>query len=121
MRIAVVDDDKEITRYLAAALPEKGLLVETFSSGAALKTAMPRDTFDAVVIDWNMPGPNGTEVIEAMQARPEWKSIPSILVTDETNTQRIESALQAGANCCLGKPFRPEKLKQALLTIGIAV
>jgi len=64
MRIAIVDDDREITRSLAAALPGKGLLVEVFSNGAALKTAIARDTFDAVVIDWNMPGETGLDIVK---------------------------------------------------------
>ena len=56
MRIAVVDDDRELTRYLVAALPDDGFTVEAFGNGAAVKTALARNTYDAVIIDWNMPG-----------------------------------------------------------------
>lgn len=103
MRIAVVDDDNEITRYLAAALPEKGLLVEAFSNGAALKTAIPRDTFDAVVIDWNMPGVSGIEIVKwatATLADPP----PFLMMTSRSDDADIVAGLEAGASDYIVKP-----------------
>jgi DNA-binding response OmpR family regulator len=103
MRIAVVDDDKEITRYLAAALPEKGLLVEAFGNGAALKAAMRRDTFDAVVIDWNMPGGSGIEIVRwattALADPP-----PFLVMTSRSDEADIVAGLEAGAIDYIVKP-----------------
>jgi len=103
MRIAVVDDDKEIIRYLAAALPEKGLLVETFGSGAAIKRAMPRDTFDAVLIDWNMPGESGIEIVRwatSTLADPP----PFLMMTSRSGEADIVAGLEAGASDYIVKP-----------------
>lgn len=103
MRIAVVDDDREITRSLAAALPVRGLLVETFGNGAALKTAIARDTFDAVVIDWNMPGETGIDIVKwataALTDPP-----PFLMMTSRSDEADIIAGLQAGASDYIVKP-----------------
>lgn len=103
MRIAVVDDEREITRYLAAALPEKGLLVEAFSNGAALKTAIARDTFDAVVIDWNMPGESGLEIVRGVTATLA-DPPPFLMMTSRSDEADIVAGLEAGASDYIVKP-----------------
>lgn len=103
MRIAVVDDDREMTRYLTAALPEKGLTVDAFGNGGALKTAIARDTYDAVVIDWNMPGQTGIEIIK-------WATMtlgnppPFLIMTSRSAEADIVAGLQAGASDYIVKP-----------------
>lgn len=103
MRIAVVDDDKEITRHLAAALPEKGLLVEVFANGAALKTAISRDTFDAVVIDWNMPGETGLDIVKWATATLN-DPPPFLMMTSRSDEADIVAGLEAGASDYIVKP-----------------
>ena len=103
MRIAVVDDDKEITRHLAAALPEKGLLVEVFANGAALKTAICRDTFDAVVIDWNMPGETGLDIVKWATATLT-DPPPFLMMTSRSDEADIVAGLEAGASDYIVKP-----------------
>lgn len=103
MRIAVVDDDKVITSYLAAALPEKGLVVEVFDNGAALKTAIARDTYDAIVIDWNMPGETGIEIVKwatSTHASPP----PFLMMTSRSDECDIVAGLEAGASDYIVKP-----------------
>lgn len=104
MRIAVVDDDREVTQSLAAALPEKGLLVETFSNGVAFKTGMARDTFDAVVLDWNMPGETGLDIVKwatATLADPP----PFLMMTSRSDEADIVAGLEAGASDYIVKPI----------------
>lgn len=103
MRIAVVDDDKEITGFLTAALAEKGLSVAAFSNGAALKTMITRDTFDAVIIDWNMPGETGIEIVRwatSTLADPP----PFLIMTSRSYEADIIAGLEAGASDYIVKP-----------------
>ncbi len=103
MRIAVVDDDKEITSFLTAALAAKGLSVAAFSNGAALKTSITRDTFDAVVIDWNMPGETGIEIVRwatSTLADPP----PFLIMTSRSYEADIIAGLEAGASDYIVKP-----------------
>lgn len=103
MRIAVVDDDREITTHLAAALSARGLVVEAFSDGAALRRALARDTFDAVVIDWNMPGETGLEIVrDATTTLPS--PPPFLLMTSRSDESDVVAGLTAGARDYIVKP-----------------
>lgn len=117
---AIVTDDSRATRLiLKKILEELKFEVRMAEDGGELLNALTEETPDLCLIDWNMPGMNGTEVIRAMQRHPEWREIPAILVTDETLQERIDSALEAGARAHLGKPFKVERLKTLLDEIGI--
>lgn len=109
MRIAVVDDDPEMIADLVRRLGARGLAVEAFASGAALRTALVRDTFDAVVIDWNMPGATGLEIIE--EARASLAAPPPFLMmTSRSDAADIVAALTAGASDYIVKPAQIEVL-----------
>lgn len=103
MRIAVVDDDREITAHLVAELSARGLLVEAFASGAAAKTALARDTFDAVVIDWNMPGQTGIEIVREATATLT-NPPPFLIMTSRSDDADIVAGLEAGASDYIVKP-----------------
>ncbi len=103
MRIAIVDDDHEITAHLVAELSARGLLVEAFGSGAAAKTALARDTFDAVVIDWNMPGQTGIEIVREATATLT-NPPPFLIMTSRSDDADIVAGLEAGASDYIVKP-----------------
>ncbi len=109
MIIAVVDDDPEITTQLAAQLSARGLAVETFASGAALRTALVRGTFDAVVIDWNMPDASGLEIIREASASLVGAP-PFLMMTSRSDAADIVAALEAGASDYIVKPAHIEVL-----------
>lgn len=117
---AIVTDDSRATRLiLKKILEELKFEVELMEDGGALLNTLTEETPDLCLIDWNMPGMNGTEVIRAMQSHPDWCDIPAILVTDEKLQDRIDSALEAGASAYLAKPFKAENLQQVLDGIGL--
>lgn len=103
IRITVVDDDKEIVTRLSGSLAGKGLLVETFSNGAALKTAFARDTYDAVVIDWNMPGETGIEIVKWATSTLD-NPPPFLMMTSRSDEADIVAGLEAGASDYIVKP-----------------
>ena len=117
---AIVTDDSRATRLiLKKILEELKFEVELMEDGGELLNTLTEETPDLCLIDWNMPGMNGTEVIRAMQNHPDWCDIPAILVTDEKLQDRIDSALEAGASAYLAKPFKADSLKQVLDGIGL--
>ncbi len=103
MRVAIVDDDKDVTGHLAAALTGNGLSVAVFGNGAAFRTAIARNTFDAVVIDWNMPGENGIEIVKwAAAAIPD--PPPFLMMTSRSDEADVVAGLEAGASDYIVKP-----------------
>lgn len=64
--------------------------------------------FDLVLMDWNMPNLTGIEALRVI--RSVGKKVPVIMVTTETDKDRIVEAIKAGANQYIFKPFKPKML-----------
>lgn len=71
-----------------------------------------------VLADWNMPQMNGLEFVKALRSDPRYASIRVMMVTTETNLDRMTLALEVGANEYLMKPFTPEMVMDKLRLIG---
>ena len=103
MRVAIADDEIDVTQFLAKIVEEQGHVAVTFSDGQLLAQALVRDTFDLVIIDWMMPGKDGLATIkwmeETLTERP-----PVIMMTNRTAKQDISDALNAGADDYITKP-----------------
>jgi DNA-binding response OmpR family regulator len=103
MRVAIVDDDRDVTGPLASALAANGLSVEVFGNGAAFRTAIARNTYDAVLIDWNMPGENGIEIVKwAATTFPD--PPPFLMMTSRSGEADVVTGLEAGASDYIVKP-----------------
>ena len=119
---AIVTDDSRATRMiLGKLLGDLGFEVQLAEDGPALFDLLNEAVCDLCLVDWNMPGMNGTQVIRTLQSHPAWSEIPSIIVTDETMKERIASALEAGAIGYLPKPFQKEALKELRSIAGLEV
>lgn len=107
MQIAVVDDNLEEVQAVIAALEAGGDQCRRFASAAALIAALRRDTYDLLLLDWNMPGMSGLELLgwlgENLPARP-----PVIMLTSRTAKEDIVAALEAGADDFIIKPEDPD-------------
>jgi DNA-binding response OmpR family regulator len=106
MQIAVVDDNPEEVQAVIAALEGAGDQCRRFPTAAALIAALRRDTFDLLLLDWNLPGMTGLELLgwlgENLPARP-----PVIMLTSRTAKEDIVAALEAGADDFIIKPEDP--------------
>ena len=103
MRVAIADDETDVTDFLKAIVEELGHLAVTFSDGNALVQALARDTFDLVILDWMMPGKDGIELLKWMEGSLEEKP-PVIMMTNRTAKADIAEALNAGAADYITKP-----------------
>ncbi|WP_438727295.1 response regulator transcription factor [Parasphingorhabdus sp. DH2-15] len=103
MRIAIADDDNEILDFLERIISGMSHVVVRFSDGDRLVSALLRDTFDLVMVDWNMPGKTGLEVIKWVQEKMT-EAPPIIMMTSRSAKQDITTALQSGADDYVTKP-----------------
>ncbi len=103
MRVAIAEDDPEMRTYVAAALLEAGHKVETFANGREIITGLQRDTFDLVMVDWNMPAKDGMDVIRWAHEHLS-PSPPIIVLTSRSDKSDVVSALEAGADDYIVKP-----------------
>jgi two-component system chemotaxis response regulator CheY len=66
-----------------------------------------------------MPEMNGYEFIRSVRSSSEWRELPLMMVTTETEMEQVVKALAAGANEYLMKPFTPEMVEEKLQILGI--
>jgi CheY-like chemotaxis protein len=105
--ILVVDDDDAI-RALLRAMIERGphRVIEAINGEAAL-SAIRRSRPDLVVLDVNMPGPDGPEVCRQLRADATTRGLPVLVLTAAVQEEERRRALDAGATGFLKKPFSP--------------
>jgi len=110
MRIAILEDDPALADQMAHALQGAGHSSQLFRTGAALVTALKRDTFDMLVLDWNLPDMSGIEVLG--WTRDHLESVPPILfVTSRGDEADIVRALDLGADDYVVKPIKVAELQ----------
>ena len=119
MRALVVDDSGAVRAYLRKILAALGFEVAEAGDGReALGSLRSYPAMSLVLLDWNMPGMNGIEVLSEMRADPTFGDVCVMMVTTETATEEITYALNSGANEYVMKPFTPDIIHQKLQALG---
>jgi len=119
----VIDDSRTIRRILAATLGELGFEVCQAENGrAALTTiveARNADPISLALVDWNMPEMNGLEFVRALRADSRNAGMVVVMVTTETAVDQMVTALDAGANEYVMKPFTKDVIQDKLRLLGV--
>ncbi|MGA3069061.1 MAG: response regulator [Terracidiphilus sp.] len=117
----VVDDSRTIRIIIRRILIELGYEVCEAANGIeALKMLETEKTAVKLVLaDWNMPEMNGMELLKSLRQNPEFDSLKVIMVTTETEMDQMASALEAGANEYVMKPFTKDILVEKLELVGM--
>ena len=102
-RVLVIDDDEKITALFADFFGDR-YSVEAVHSGAAGLSAIERQRPDLVLLDINMPGMSGLEVLKEIKRLDQ--RLPVIMVTANNEIAAAETALKTGAFAYLPKPFQ---------------
>jgi two-component system response regulator GlrR len=102
--VLVVEDDPEMRRLLRDALGQDGFLVWEETSADSLVEALERQAPNLVVLDKELPGPGGLDVLSYLATRHP--SIPVVLITAFGSPAVRVEALRRGATVYLEKPFR---------------
>ncbi len=103
MRIAIVDDELEMRTYVSSLLSARDYSCTQFAGGREAITAFARDTFDLLIVDWNMNGLSGLEVVQWVRKNLE-TPMPIIMLTSRSDEHDIVEGLEAGADDFIIKP-----------------
>ena len=98
---------------LVSTLEELDLPVkidEAESGFEALRT-LPRERYDLIITDINMPDINGLELVSFAKQNPVYRGIPLIIVSTEGSDRDRDKGLELGADAYLVKPFDPDVLR----------
>lgn len=103
MRIAVVDDDEEVTEFVSASLRAAGYGCSIYRTGMALLAALRRQTFDLLLLDWNLPDSTGVDLLRSIR-ETNARSAAVIMLTSRSEKDDVTTALRAGADDYVVKP-----------------
>jgi len=107
MRVLVVDDDVELAGLLRFALANAGYEVVTAFDGVQALSQFEAHAPDLVVLDVNLPGLDGFQVLAALRGRSE---VPVMMLTVRASEEDEVHGLDLGADDYLRKPFSPRAL-----------
>jgi two-component system chemotaxis response regulator CheY len=113
-RILIVEDSATMRSLLASTLEDLGVPVKITeaSSGFEALRCLPREEYDLVVTDINMPDINGLELVSFVKNNDKYSKIPLVIVSTEGSERDRDKGLGLGADAYLVKPFDPEALRQ---------
>lgn len=105
MRIAVLEDDAAQTELIQSWFREAGHDCHAFAAGNEFKSALQHETFDLLVMDWNLPDTSGPDVLAWVRENLDWH-IPVLFVTSRDHEEDIVFALEHGADDYMTKPLK---------------
>jgi CheY-like chemotaxis protein len=111
-KVLVVDDDPVVSKSIGRVLARKGYLVVSAGNGLDALSKVAREDYDAVFTDIKMPGMDGIEVAERMQAKRPWT--PVLIITGYGSAEHEARAEAAGVRGFLRKPLSPEMIESSL-------
>lgn len=113
MKALIVDDSRVMRKVLKGALSRLGITdVGEARDGRDAVKAVEHEDFDFVLMDWNMPNMLGIDAVRSI--RNGGNKIPIMMVTTESEKQRVIEAIKAGADGFVVKPLHPATLVQKL-------
>jgi two-component system chemotaxis response regulator CheY len=119
MKVLVVDDSSTMRRIIVNTLARLGYkdVVQAADGVEAWDAMQANPDIGVVITDWNMPNMNGLELVKKIRAEEKYVDIPIIMVTTEGGKAEVITALKAGVNNYIVKPFTPQVLKEKLQAV----
>ena len=116
MKVIVADDSRLVRGIVERTVVSMGfeaLLAVNGKEALNILEAGDKDV-KLMLLDWNMPLLNGIDVIKSMRRDDRFKNIAVLMVSTESEDDRIKEAISAGAQGYLTKPFTPDQLIDAI-------
>lgn len=121
-RVLVVEDSPAMRGLIVSVIDQiEDCDVLEASNGFDALRRLPRDAFDLIITDINMPDINGLELVSFVRKSANNQETPVIIVSSEASSRDMERGLSLGANAYITKPFIPDELEataRRLMGIG---
>jgi two-component system OmpR family response regulator len=116
MKLLVVEDNPKVARFLMRALSEEGYVVDQVGDGLRALDQIESVAYDAVILDWMLPGMDGLAVCRTVRDRGI--KIPILMLTARGEVGEKVLGLDAGADDYLAKPFDLGELLARVRALG---
>lgn len=104
LSILVVDDDPVQCEFCKVYLAEPLVAITAVHSAEDALELLKTEQFDAALVDVDMPGMNGIELVRCLRAQPRFANMPIMVITGREDVGSIDQAYQAGATTFMCKP-----------------
>jgi len=108
--IMTVDDSTSVRQMVSFTLQEAGYTVVEAADGQEALMKIGDQPVDMVLADLNMPNMDGITLIKNLRAKQEYKFIPLVMLTTESQSGKKQEGKDAGATGWIVKPFNPDQL-----------
>ncbi|NOD93219.1 response regulator [Ruegeria sp. HKCCD4884] len=116
MRIVIVEDNETLANAIAYRLRDRGHAAEVLADGDEADVYLAQEGADLVVLDINLPGQSGLEILKSLRNRGD--GVPVILLTARAETSDRVSGLDMGADDYLVKPFEMDELEARIRALS---
>jgi two-component system, chemotaxis family, chemotaxis protein CheY len=119
LKLLVVDDSSTMRRIIKNTLARLGYkeVLEGEDGVQGWDALNDNPDIEMLITDWNMPEMNGLELVKKVRADERFVDLPIIMVTTEGGKAEVITALKAGVNNYIVKPFTPQVLKEKLAAV----
>ena len=118
MKILIVDDSSTMRRIIGNVVQQLGVAKDDFDEaedGVVAWKLLSENTYDVILTDWNMPNMNGLQLVQKIRGEGSThRGAPIIMITTEGGKGEVITALKAGVNNYIVKPFNADVLKEKL-------
>lgn len=115
LRIMVVDDMSTSRGLITQALDAMGIRQVGYASdGPGALQILDKSPVHLVISDFNMPGMNGLQLLQALRTNAKTKGLGFILITGRADKEIIDTGRKLGMNNFLKKPFTPQDLRTCI-------
>lgn len=119
MSVLVVEDGAMIRTLIVKTLKKNEIgNVSTASNGKQALDAVTLMRPDLIISDLNMPEMNGVELLRKLQQHSEFREIPFVVLTSQTNDATFKKIMSMGAADFIRKPFNEEQLMVKLKSVA---
>jgi diguanylate cyclase (GGDEF)-like protein len=115
MHILIADDDPATRLLVCAAVEGLGHRCTVAEDGDGAWRAYQAETPDAVITDWQMPGMDGTALVQAIRSDGDGRYSYVMVLTGAADEDAARTTMQAGADDLLHKPLDPAQLERKLI------
>ena len=115
----VVDDSSVVRKVARRMLEEWSFEVDEAENGAVALLRCRRQMPDGILLDWNMPELTGFEFLEQLRSEAGGTAPRVVFCSTNNDASHIASALSAGADEYIMKPFDADILREKLVEVGL--
>jgi two-component system chemotaxis response regulator CheY len=117
--VLIVEDSATMRSLIASTLEDLDIPVKVTEAASGFEAlhCLPRDPFDLIVTDINMPDINGLELVSFIKSNATYRGIPLVIVSTEGAERDRKKGMELGADAYLVKPFEPEEFCAVIMEL----